>query len=166
MSHSYVPWLTCIFHDWLILTFLTHMRHDVFIRDSTYLARLTCARLLQRVARFPQVFQALWIYAYVTWLIHICDVTHLYVTWLIHIRGMIHLYVTWLIYMRHDSLPCDCDCDSSFPVVVPSTLCECCSMWVLQSIVSQSHLVSLTVYSMWVLQSTLCATHLFQHSYI
>jgi len=56
---------------------------------------------------------------YVTWLIDICDMTHLHVTWLIDICDMTHLhmwhdsltYVTWLIYicdmthwhMWHDS---------------------------------------------------------------
>jgi len=66
-------------------------------------------------------------FIYVTWLIHICDMTYsymwhasfIYVTWLIHICDMTHLYmwhdsfiyVTWLIhtydmthsYMWHDS---------------------------------------------------------------
>jgi len=46
----------------------------------------------------------------VTWLIQMCDMTHSYVTWLIRmshmthfIRDMTHIYVTWLIHMWHDS---------------------------------------------------------------
>jgi len=47
----------------------------------------------------------------VTWLIHMCDVTHSYVrrdlficeTWFIHMRDVTHSYVRWLYYMWHHS---------------------------------------------------------------
>jgi len=85
----------------------------MYMCDFILCAILLCVR--------PDSIICVWRDAFicVTWLIHMCDMTHSYVrhdsficvTWLIHMCDMTHSYVwhdsficaTWLIYVWHDS---------------------------------------------------------------
>jgi len=182
-----------------------HMSRDSFVCALS----LWCDVPLFFRGIFLNVLIRMW---YVTWLIHICAMTHLYLPWLTHmghfprICAMTFSYVTRLIwrkilaslsgivnllicdmthsYLCHDSFICDvthayawqdsltCDVTHLYASwltpaqlrlwLIFSSSLTVYSMWVLQSRVLQSHLLSLRVYPMCdssfpaVLHSTLC----------
>jgi len=126
---------------WLIdICDMTHMCmwHDssVYVRScapapDTIIS--VCVGIVLNVLRYMDI--------YVTWLIHVCDMTHIcmwhdssiYVTWLIHICEITHIcmwhdsymYVTWLIYV------CDMTHRCLWGSLAPDTLHFICAGMVL-----------------------------------
>ena len=119
MTHPYVwlihmydlflrvmKWRMILSSRWL------YVRHDSFVcviwlihMYGLFICVMKCRVILSSrwlYVRHDSFVRVTWLC--VTWLTHICDMTHSYVTWLIHMCDMTHSCVTWLIHVWHDSL--------------------------------------------------------------
>ena len=111
--YKYVHACTCIWTHICIhkYIFICSYSHALIQRTTpSFLSLSLLHRLIGAIIHMcDMAYSYVWhdSFTHVTWLIHVCDVTHSYVTTLIHMCDVTNLYLTWLIHTRHHWFICD-----------------------------------------------------------